>query len=390
MLVLFLMLAILEDCGYMARIAFIMDRIFRRFGLSGKSFIPMLVGTGCGIPGVMASRTIENERDRRMTIMTTCFMPCGAKMPIIGLIAGALFGGSSLISTSAYFIGVAAIVISGIMLKKTKLFAGDPAPFVMELPAYHAPTVGNVLRAMWERGWSFIKKAGTVIVLSTIVLWFLQSFGTVNGHFGMVKQLYADESIVNAEYIQQVADRMDIEIDEVNPSDDSILASIAQPVSVIFKPQGFGSWKPTVATVTGLIAKENVVGTFGVLYNYDDHDGEDELAENGDQIWGNVAQDFNRFSKGHGKLAAFAFMLFNLLCAPCFAAMGAIKREMNSPKWTLFAIGYMCVFAYIISLIVYQIGMAVSGAVNVIGLIAAIALLAVILWQLFTPVKKSA
>ena len=325
-----------------------------------------------------------------MTIMTTCFMPCGAKMPIIGLIAGALFGGSSLISTSAYFIGVAAIVISGIMLKKTKLFAGDPAPFVMELPAYHAPTVGNVLRAMWERGWSFIKKAGTVIVLSTIVLWFLQSFGTVNGHFGMVKQLYADESIVNAEYIQQVADRMDIEIDEVNPSDDSILASIAQPVSVIFKPQGFGSWKPTVATVTGLIAKENVVGTFGVLYNYDDHDGEDELAENGDQIWGNVAQDFNRFSKGHGKLAAFAFMLFNLLCAPCFAAMGAIKREMNSPKWTLFAIGYMCVFAYIISLIVYQIGMAVSGAVNVIGLIAAIALLAVILWQLFTPVKKSA
>ena len=390
MLVLFLMLAILEDCGYMARIAFIMDRIFRRFGLSGKSFIPMLVGTGCGIPGVMASRTIENERDRRMTIMTTCFMPCGAKMPIIGLIAGALFGGSSLISTSAYFIGVAAIVISGIMLKKTKLFAGDPAPFVMELPAYHAPTVGNVLRAMWERGWSFIKKAGTVIVLSTIVLWFLQSFGTVNGHFGMVKQLYADESIVNAEYIQQVADRMDIEIDEVNPSDDSILASIAQPVSVIFKPQGFGSWKPTVATVTGLIAKENVVGTFGVLYNYDDHDSEDELAENGDQIWGNVAQDFNRFSKGHGKLAAFAFMLFNLLCAPCFAAMGAIKREMNSPKWTLFAIGYMCVFAYIISLIVYQIGMAVSGAVNVIGLIAAIALLAVILWQLFTPVKKSA
>ena len=390
MLVLFLMLAILEDCGYMARIAFIMDRIFRRFGLSGKSFIPMLVGTGCGIPGVMASRTIENERDRRMTIMTTCFMPCGAKMPIIGLIAGALFGGSSLISTSAYFIGVAAIVISGIMLKKTKLFAGDPAPFVMELPAYHAPTVGNVLRAMWERGWSFIKKAGTVIVLSTIVLWFLQSFGTVNGHFGMVKQLYADESIVNAEYIQQVADRMDIEIDEVNPSDDSILASIAQPVSVIFKPQGFGSWKPTVATVTGLIAKENVVGTFGVLYNYDDHDGEDELAENGDQIWGNVAQDFNRFSKGHGKLAAFAFMLFNLLCAPCFAAMGAIKREMNSPKWTLFAIGYMCVFAYIISLIVYQIGMAVSGAVNVIGLIVAIALLAALLWQLFAPVKKSA
>ena len=390
MLVLFLMLAILEDCGYMARIAFIMDRIFRRFGLSGKSFIPMLVGTGCGIPGVMASRTIENERDRRMTIMTTCFMPCGAKMPIIGLIAGALFGGSSWVATSAYFIGVAAIVISGIMLKKTKLFAGDPAPFVMELPAYHAPTVGNVLRAMWERGWSFIKKAGTIIVLSTIVLWFLQGFGTVNGHFGMVDELYEDESIVTEEYVQQVADRMGIETDEVNPSDDSILASIAQPVSVIFRPQGFGSWKPTVATVTGLIAKENVVGTFGVLYNYDDREGEEELEENGDQIWENVAADFNRFSGGHGRLAAFAFMLFNLLCAPCFAAMGAIRREMNSAKWTLFAIGYMCVFAYVISLIVFQVGKVFAGDVNVAGIIAALVLLGALLWQLFKPYKESA
>ncbi len=389
MLVLFLMLAILEDCGYMARIAFIMDRIFRRFGLSGKSFIPMLVGTGCGIPGVMASRTIENERDRRMTIMTTCFMPCGAKMPIIGLIAGALFGGSSWVATSAYFIGVAAIVISGIMLKKTKLFAGDPAPFVMELPAYHAPTAGNVLRAMWERGWSFIKKAGTIIVLSTIVLWFLQGFGTVNGRFGMVEELYEDEELVTEEYIQQVADRMGIETDEVNPSDDSILAAIAQPVSVIFKPQGFGSWKPTVATVTGLIAKENVVGTFGVLYNYDDQDGEDELEENGDQIWDNVADDFNRNSDGHGKLAAFAFMIFNLLCAPCFAAMGAIKREMNSPKWTVFAIGYMCIFAYVISLIVFQVGKVFAGGVNAVGLIVALALLGGLLWQLLKPYKES-
>ena len=390
MLVLFLMLAILEDCGYMARIAFIMDRIFRRFGLSGKSFIPMLVGTGCGIPGVMASRTIENQRDRRMTITTTCFMPCGAKMPIIGLIAGALFGGSSWIATSAYFIGVAAIVISGIMLKKTKLFAGDPAPFVMELPAYHAPTLGNVLRAMWERGWSFIKKAGTIIVLSTIVLWFLQGFGTVNGRFGMVELLYEDESLVDDDYINAVAERMGIEPEEVNPSDDSILAAVAQPVSVIFKPQGFGSWKPTVATVTGLIAKENVVGTFGVLYNYDDQDGEEELEENGDQIWDHVAADFERFSGGHPKLAAFAFMLFNLLCAPCFAAMGAIKREMNSSKWTLFAIGYMCLFAYVVSLIVFQLGKLFAGGVNPLGLAVALVLLAAMLYQLFKPAKASA
>ena len=408
MLVLFLMLAILEDCGYMARIAFIMDRIFRRFGLSGKSFIPMLVGTGCGIPGVMASRTIENERDRRMTIMTTCFMPCGAKMPIIGLIAGALFGGSSWIATSAYFIGVAAIVISGIMLKKTKMFAGDPAPFVMELPAYHAPTIGNVLRAMWERGWSFIKRAGTVIVISSIIIWFLISFGSVNGKFGMVDELYEDEALVTEQYVQQVADRMGVEPDEVTPMDDSILAGVAQPVSTIFKPLGFGNWKPTAATVTGLVAKEEVVANFGIMYNYDakaeqaldeetgeplfDEDGEpimEELAEEGDQIWANVEKDFQDFSGGHGKLAAFAFMLFNLLCAPCFAAMGAIKREMNSPKWTLFAIGYMCVFAYVVALIVFQIGKLFAGGVNVVGLIVALVLLALMCWQLFKPYKEA-
>ena len=408
MLVLFLMLAILEDCGYMARIAFIMDRIFRRFGLSGKSFIPMLVGTGCGIPGVMASRTIENERDRRMTVMTTCFMPCGAKMPIIGLIAGALFGGSSWIATSAYFIGVAAIVISGIMLKKTKMFAGDPAPFVMELPAYHAPTIGNVLRAMWERGWSFIKRAGTVIVVSSIIIWFLISFGSVNGKFGMVDELYGDEALVTEEYVQKVADRMGVDTDEVTPMDDSILAGIAQPVSAIFKPLGFGDWKPTAATVTGLVAKEEVVANFGIMYNYDakaeqavdeetgeplfDENGEpvmEELAEEGDQIWANVEKDFQDFSGGHGKLAAFAFMLFNLLCAPCFAAMGAIKREMNSPRWTIFAIAYMCVFAYVVALIVFQLGRLFVGDANVIGLIAALALLGLMCWQLFKPYKEA-
>ena len=389
MLVLFLMLCLLEDCGYMARIAFIMDRIFRRFGLSGKSFIPMLVGTGCGIPGVMASRTIENERDRRMTVMTTTFIPCGAKMPIIGLIAGALFGGSTWVATSAYFIGIAAIVISGIMLKKTKMFAGDPAPFVMELPAYHVPAWGNVLRGTWERGWSFIKRAGTVIVLSSIVIWFLSGFGTVNGHFGMVDELYEDEEIVTEEYVSVVAERMGIPEDEVEPMDDSILARAAQPVSVIFKPLGFGDWKPTVATVTGLVAKEEVVGTFGVLYNYDDQDGEEELEENGDQIWGNVEADFNKFSDGHGQLAAFSFMIFNLLCAPCFAAIGAIKREMNSRKWTWFAIGYQCGFAYVIALIVWQLGRLFAGSANVLGLIVAIALLAALCWQLFKPYKES-
>ncbi len=348
MLVLFLFLAILEDCGYMARIAFIMDRVFRKFGLSGKSFIPMLIGTGCGVPGVMASRTIENERDRRMTIMTTCFIPCGAKMPIIGLIAGALFGGSGLVAVSAYFIGVAAIIISGIMLKKTKMFAGEPAPFVMELPAYHVPTVGNVLRGMWERGWSFIKKAGTIILLSSILLWFLQAFGWENGSFGMVEDM-----------------------------DNSVLASIGSAICIIFAPLGFGNWKATVATITGLIAKENVVATFGVLYG-----GLEEVAENGDEIWGAVAQNFTAIS-------AYSFMIFNLLCAPCFAAMGAIKREMNSPKWTVIAIGYMCVFAYAVALIVYQIGSAITGNVNIIGLICALAVLAFIIYMLVRPYKES-
>ncbi len=408
MLVLFLMLCLLEDCGYMARIAFIMDRIFRRFGLSGKSFIPMLVGTGCGIPGVMASRTIENERDRRMTIMTTTFIPCGAKMPIIGLIAGALFGGSTWVATSAYFIGIAAIVISGIMLKKTKMFAGDPAPFVMELPAYHVPAWGNVLRGTWERGWSFIKRAGTVIVLSSIIIWFLSGFGTVNGRFGMVDELYGDETVVTDEYVAVVAERMGIPEDEVEPMDDSILAHVAQPVSVIFKPLGFGDWKPAVATVTGLVAKEDVVGTFGVLYNFDaraeqavdeetgellfDEDGEpvmEELEENGDQIWANVAADFNDFSGGHGKLAAYSFMIFNLLCAPCFAAIGAIKREMNSRKWTWFAIAYQCGFAYVIALIVWQLGRLFVGGMNVVGLIAALILLALLCWQLFKPYREA-
>ena len=348
MLVLFLFLAILEDCGYMARIAFIMDRVFRKFGLSGKSFIPMLIGSGCGVPGVMASRTIENERDRRMTIMTTCFVPCGAKMPIIGLIAGALFGGSGLVAVSAYFIGVAAIIISGIMLKKTKIFSGEPAPFVMELPAYHVPTVGNVLRGMWERGWSFIKKAGTIILLSSVILWFLQAFGWENGGFGMVEDL-----------------------------DNSVLAKIGSAICIIFAPLGFGNWKAAVATITGLIAKENVVATFGVLYHY-----AGELAENGDEIWSTVGQDFTQ-------LSAYSFMIFNLLCAPCFAAMGAIKREMNSPKWTCIAIGYMCVFAYAVSLIVYQIGSAVTGNVNVVGLICALAVLAFIIYMLVRPYKEA-
>ncbi|MBO7358897.1 MAG: ferrous iron transport protein B, partial [Clostridia bacterium] len=383
MLVLFLLLAILEDCGYMARIAFIMDRIFRKFGLSGKSFIPMLVGTGCGVPGVMASRTIENERDRRMTIMTTCFIPCGAKMPIIGLIAGALFGGSTWIAVSAYFIGVGAIIVSGVMLKKTRLFAGDPAPFVMELPAYHAPSIGNVLRSMWERGWSFIKRAGTVILLSSVIIWALSSLGSVNGRFGMVDELYGDEDLVTGEYVEQVADRMGIEPDEVTPMDDSILAGVGNSVSFVFKPLGFGSWRPTVATVTGLVAKEEVVSTFGVLYNYDDRDGEEELEDNGDQIWENVSADFGAFSGGHGRLAAFAFMLFNLLCAPCFAAMGAIKREMNNAKWTCFAIGYMCVFAYVTALIVYQLGLVFAGGIQTVGLISALALLAFLLYMLF-------
>ena len=347
MLVLFFLLSILEDVGYMARVAFIMDRIFRRFGLSGKSFIPILVGTGCGVPGVMASRTIENERDRRMTIMTTCFIPCGAKMPIIGLIAGALFGGSSWVATSAYFIGFAAIIISGIILKKTKLFAGDPAPFVMELPAYHVPAWGNVLRATWERGWSFIKRAGTVILAATIILWFLQGFGFENGAFTMVED-----------------------------QDNSILAIVASAISWIFIPQGFGNWRATVASISGLIAKENVVGTFGVLYHY-----ADELSDNGDEIWPEVAASFTAIS-------AYSFMIFNLLCAPCFAAMGAIKREMNNGKWTAIAIGYMCLFAYCASLVVYQIGGLITGEVGFnFFTIVAVAIIAVTIYLLFRPNK---
>ena len=347
MLVLFLLLSILEDVGYMARVAFIMDRIFRRFGLSGKSFIPMLVGTGCGVPGVMASRTIENERDRRMTIMTTCFIPCSAKMPIIGLFAGALFGGSGLVATSAYFIGMAAIIVSGIMLKKTKLFAGDPAPFVMELPAYHIPAWGNVLRATWERGWSFIKRAGSVILASTIVLWFLQGFGFTDGAFGMVED-----------------------------NNTSLLAYIGGAVSFVFAPLGFGDWRSTVATVTGLIAKENVVATFAVLFGF-----AGEVSENGDEIWGTIAANFTA-------LTAYSFMIFNLLCAPCFAAMGAIKREMNNPRWTAIAIGYMCLLAYCTSLVVYQLGGLVTGEVafNFFTVVAA-ALVVLALWLLLRPNK---
>ena len=347
MLVLFLMLAFLEACGYMARIAFVLDRIFRKFGLSGKSFIPMLIGTGCGIPGVMASRTIENERDRRMTIMTTCFIPCGAKMPIIGLIAGAMFGGSSVVAVSAYFIGMAAIICSGIILKKTKAFAGDPAPFVMELPAYHVPAWGNVLRATWERGWSFIKRAGTVILAATIILWFLQGFGFENGAFTMVED-----------------------------QDNSILAIVASTISWIFIPQGFGNWRATVASISGLIAKENVVGTFGVLYHY-----ADELSDNGDEIWPEVAASFTAIS-------AYSFMIFNLLCAPCFAAMGAIKREMNNGKWTAIAIGYMCLFAYCASLVVYQIGGLITGEVGFnIFTIVAVAIIVFTIYMLVRPNK---
>ena len=347
MLVLFLLLAFLEACGYMARIAFVLDRIFRKFGLSGKSFIPMLIGTGCGIPGVMASRTIENERDRRMTIMTTTFIPCGAKVPFIAMIAGAIFGGSAWVSTSAYFIGMAAIIVSGIMLKKTKLFAGDPAPFVMELPAYHVPAWGNVLRATWERGWSFIKRAGSVILAATVVLWFMQGFGFENGAFGMVED-----------------------------QDNSVLAAIATKVAWIFAPLGFGNWRATVASVSGLIAKENVVGTFGVLYHFGG-----ELSENGDEIWAAVAKDYTA-------LSAYAFMIFNLLCAPCFAAMGAIKREMNNGKWTAIAIGYMCALAYCSALVVYQLGGLITGEVH-FGLftVVAVVVLAAFIYLMVRPNK---
>ena len=375
MLVLFLLLAILEDIGYMSRVAFVMDRVFRQFGLSGKSFIPVLVATGCGVPGIMASRTIENDRDRKMTIMTTCFIPCGAKLPIIGLVAGALFGQSPLISVSAFFIGMVSIILSGIMLKKFKAFAGEPAPFVMELPPYHVPSVSNVLRATWERGWSFIKKAGTVIVLSSIIIWFLSSMGTVNGKFGMVDTLFEDETIATDEYISGMAARMDIPEEEVTPMDASLLAGVGNAASVVFDPLGFGTWKPTVATITGLVAKEEVVSTFGVLYNYDEEATGEELGENGEGIWDRVAQDFT-------PLAAFAFMLFNLLCAPCFAAMGAIKREMNNAKWTAAAIGYMCLWAYVVALIAYQLGMAFSGGGFGISTVIAIALVAGLVYML--------
>ena len=349
MLVLFIFLAFLESCGYMARVAFIMDRIFRKFGLSGKSFIPMLIGTGCGVPGVMASRTIENERDRRMTIMTTTFIPCGAKLPIIALIAGALFDGASWVAPSAYFVGIAAIVISGIILKKTKMFAGDPAPFVMELPAYHWPTVGNVLRSMWERGWSFIKKAGTIILLSTIILWFLMSFGWVDGSFTML---------------------------EAEQLDASILSKIGSAISWIFIPLGWGNWRMAVAAVSGLIAKENVVGTFGMLYGFA------EVAEDGTEIWGQLAGSMTQ-------LAAYSYLVFNLLCAPCFAAMGAIKREMNNTKWFWFAIGYQCLLAYVVSLCIYQIGMLVTGGGFGIFTIVAILLIAGMIYLLFRPYKES-
>ena len=338
MLVLFLMLSVLEDIGYMARVAFIMDRIFRKFGLSGKSFIPMLIGSGCGVPGVMASRTIENERDRRMTIMTTTFVPCGAKMPIVGLFAGALFGGSGWVAVSAYFIGIAAIIISGIILKKTKMFAGDPAPFVMELPAYHVPAANNVLRATWERGWSFIKRAGTIILASSIILWFLQGFGFVDGQFGMVED-----------------------------NNSSILAAIGSAICIIFAPLGFGDWQSTVAVFTGLIAKENVVSTFGVLFGVGA-----EVAEDDPSLWTAVAAHYT-------PLMAYSFMIFNLLCAPCFAAMGAIKREMNNWKWTLGAIGYMCGLAYVVSFIVYQIGsLFVGGGFGIGTVIAILAVIAIV------------
>lgn len=348
MLVLFLMLCILEDVGYMARVAFILDRLFRKFGLSGKSFIPMLVSSGCGVPGIMASRTIESERDRRMTIMTTCFVPCGAKMPIIAMFAGALFDGSAVVAVSCYFIGVASIIISGIMLKKTKPFAGDPAPFVMELPAYHVPAVGNVLRGTWERGWSFIKKAGTIILLSAIVLWFLQGFGVVDGKLIMVED-----------------------------NNTSILAAIGNAICIIFAPLGFGDWQSTVAVVTGLIAKENVVTTFGVLFSVGA-----EVAEDTPELLAAVAMHYTA-------LTAYSFMLFNLLCAPCFAAMGAIKREMNNAKWTWAAIGYMCGFAYCVSLMVYQFGMLLSGSGSVIGVITAVIVLAFMLYMLFRPYKEA-
>ena len=358
MLVLFIFLAFLESCGYMARIAFIMDRIFRKFGLSGKSFIPMLIGTGCGVPGVMASRTIENDRDRKMTVMTTTFIPCGAKLPIIALIAGALFDGASWVAPSAYFVGIAAIICSGIILKKTKMFAGDPAPFVMELPAYHMPTVGNVLRSMWERGWSFIKKAGTIITLSTIVVWFLLNFGWTDAGFGMLNFDGLEGATMEAAQAE------------------CVLAKIGNLISWIFTPLGWGDWKMTVAAITGLVAKENVVGTFGQLFGFA------EVAEDGQEIWGTLANSMSQ-------IAAYSFLVFNLLCAPCFAAMGAIKREMNNAKWFWFAIGYQCLLAYLVSLCIFQFGTLFTGGGFGIGTVAAIVILIGFLYMLFRPYKES-
>ena len=358
MLVLFIFLAFLESCGYMARIAFIMDRIFRKFGLSGKSFIPMLIGTGCGVPGVMASRTIENDRDRKMTVMTTTFIPCGAKLPIIALIAGALFDGASWVAPSAYFVGIAAIICSGIILKKTKMFAGDPAPFVMELPAYHMPTVGNVLRSMWERGWSFIKKAGTIITLSTIVVWFLLNFGWTDAGFGMLNFDGLEGAAMEAAQAE------------------CVLAKIGNLISWIFTPLGWGDWKKTVAANTGLVAKENVVGTFGQLFGFA------EVAEDGQEIWGTLANSMSQ-------IAAYSFLVFNLLCAPCFAAMGAIKREMNNAKWFWFAIGYQCLLAYLVSLCIFQFGTLFTGGGFGIGTVAAIVILIGFLYMLFRPYKES-
>ena len=392
MLVLFILLAILEDVGYMARVAFIMDRIFRKFGLSGKSFIPMLIASGCGVPGVMASRTIEQDRDRKMTIMTTTFIPCGAKMPIVALIAGALFHNSGWVSTGAYFIGVAAVIMSGILLKKTKPFAGDPAPFVMELPAYHAPAAGNVLRSMWERGWSFIKRAGTVILLSSIFIWLTSSYGWAPVVEGTPVDGAAEETVLadaDAE-TDETAENAAITsyvFGAVENSDESILGHIGSTVAPVFRPLGFGNWQSTVATVMGLVAKEEVVSTFGVLYGVTDEAGEDAamgIVEDGGmsademaEALSPIAQSFDESSNGHGQLAAFSFLLFNLLCAPCFAAMGAIKREMNNAKWTLFAIGYQCVLAYGVSLVVYQLGLLFSGAG--FGVATAVAILLVAL-----------
>ena len=358
MLVLFLFLAFLESCGYMARIAFIMDRIFRKFGLSGKSFIPMLIGTGCGVPGVMASRTIENDRDRKMTVMTTTFIPCGAKLPVIALIAGALFDGASWVAPSAYFVGIAAIICSGIILKKTKMFAGEPAPFVMELPAYHMPTVGNVLRSMWERGWSFIKKAGTIITLSTIVVWFLLNFGWTDAGFGMLNF----DGLAGAAMEAAQAE--------------CVLAKIGNLIAWIFAPLGWGNWKMAVAAITGLVAKENVVGTFGQLFGFA------EVAEDGQEIWGTLANSMSQ-------IAAYSFLVFNLLCAPCFAAMGAIKREMNNAKWFWFAIGYQCLLAYLVSLCIFQFGTLFTGGGFGIGTVAAIVILIGFLYMLFRPYKES-